>query len=76
MISTSTHSAPPHTKEKTGSPPCRKKRSSAHGIKSLKVRFTSVFGYFIEITKANLSSVPEDYIRKQTTGERRAVHHA
>lgn len=42
------------------------------GIKSLKVRFTSVFGYFIEITKANLASVPDDYIRKQTTvnGER------
>ncbi len=42
------------------------------GIKSLKVRFTSVFGYFIEITKANLPSVPEDYTRKQTTvnGER------
>ena len=42
------------------------------GIKSLKVRFTSVFGYFIEITKANLPSVPEDYFRKQTTanGER------
>lgn len=42
------------------------------GIKSLKVRFTSVFGYFIEITKSNLSSVPEEYIRKQTTvnGER------
>jgi len=42
------------------------------GIKSLKVRFTSVFGYFIEITKANLPSVPNDYLRKQTTvnGER------
>jgi DNA mismatch repair protein MutS len=42
------------------------------GIKSLKVRFNSVFGYFIEITNANLASVPEDYIRKQTTvnGER------
>ncbi|MEI6072836.1 MAG: DNA mismatch repair protein MutS [Verrucomicrobiae bacterium] len=42
------------------------------GIKSLKVRFTSVFGYFIEITKANLASVPDDYTRKQTTvnGER------
>jgi DNA mismatch repair protein MutS len=37
------------------------------GIKSLKVRFTSVFGYFIEITKANLASAPDDYIRKQTT---------
>ncbi len=42
------------------------------GIKSLKVRFTSVFGYFIEITKSNLGAVPDDYIRKQTTvnGER------
>jgi DNA mismatch repair protein MutS len=37
------------------------------GIKSLKVRYNSVFGYFIEITKANLASVPEDYHRKQTT---------
>ncbi len=44
----------------------------ATGIKSLKVRYTSVFGYFIEVTKANLASVPETYIRKQTTvnGER------
>ena len=44
----------------------------ATGIKSLKIRFTSVFGYFIEITKANLGSVPERYHRKQTTvnGER------
>ncbi len=42
------------------------------GIKSLKVRYTSVFGYFIEITKSNLGSVPAHYIRKQTTvnGER------
>ena len=42
------------------------------GIKSLKVRFNAVFGYFIEITTANLGSVPEDYTRKQTTagGER------
>ena len=42
------------------------------GIKSLKVRFNSVFGYFIEITKSNLSSVPAHYTRKQTTvgGER------
>jgi len=37
------------------------------GIKSLKVRYTSVFGYFLEVTKSNLASVPEDYIRKQTT---------
>ena len=42
------------------------------GIKSLKVRYNSVFGYFIEITTANLASVPADYHRKQTTanGER------
>src|SRR5206468_8732732 len=42
------------------------------GIKSLKVRFNSVFGYFIEITKSNLANVPARYIRKQTTvgGER------
>jgi len=42
------------------------------GIKSLKVRFNAVFGYFIEITTANLGSVPGDYTRKQTTagGER------
>ena len=42
------------------------------GIKSLKVRFNAVFGYFIEITTANLGSVPDDYTRKQTTagGER------
>jgi DNA mismatch repair protein MutS len=42
------------------------------GIRSLKVRYTSVFGYYIEVTKANLGSVPSNYIRKQTTvgGER------
>lgn len=37
------------------------------GIKSLKVGYNSVFGYYIEVTKANLSLVPDDYIRKQTT---------
>ncbi|MES2705550.1 MAG: DNA mismatch repair protein MutS [Verrucomicrobiota bacterium] len=37
------------------------------GIKSLKVKFNAVFGYFIEITKSNLDSVPPDYQRKQTT---------
>ncbi|MBV8629653.1 MAG: DNA mismatch repair protein MutS [Silvibacterium sp.] len=37
------------------------------GIQSLKVRFNSVFGYYIEITKANLSrNIPGDYERKQT----------
>jgi len=45
---------------------------AATGIKSLKVRYNSVFGYFIEVTKANLASVPAHYTRKQTTvsGER------
>jgi DNA mismatch repair protein MutS len=36
------------------------------GIGSLKVRFNSVFGYYIEITKSNLDKVPEHYLRKQT----------
>jgi DNA mismatch repair protein MutS len=36
------------------------------GIKSLKVRFNSVFGYYLEITKANLAQTPADYTRKQT----------
>lgn len=36
------------------------------GIKSLKVRYNKVFGYYIEITKANLNLVPKDFIRKQT----------
>ncbi len=42
------------------------------GIGSLKVRFNKVFGYFIEVTKANLQAVPPDYERRQTTvgGER------
>src|SRR6266480_4824189 len=45
---------------------------AATGIKSLKVRYYSVFGYFIEVTKSNLGSVPAHYTRKQTTvgGER------
>jgi DNA mismatch repair protein MutS len=42
------------------------------GISSLKVRFNSVFGYYIEVTKSNLDKVPPHYIRKQTiaNGER------
>jgi DNA mismatch repair protein MutS len=36
------------------------------GIGSLKVRYNSVFGYYIEITKANLTMAPADYERKQT----------
>ncbi len=42
------------------------------GISSLKVGFNKVFGYYIEVSKANSAAVPEDYIRKQTlvNGER------
>jgi len=42
------------------------------GINSLKVGYNKVFGYYIEISKANSDSVPQDYIRKQTlvNGER------
>jgi len=36
------------------------------GIKNLKVGFNKVFGYYIEVTKSNYDSVPENYIRKQT----------
>jgi len=36
------------------------------GIQSLKVRFNNVFGYYIEISKANLQHAPADYERKQT----------
>jgi DNA mismatch repair protein MutS len=36
------------------------------GISSLKVRFNNVFGYYIEVTKANAKAVPADYERKQT----------
>src|SRR4029079_12317392 len=36
------------------------------GISSLKIRFNSVFGYYLEISKANLHLVPPDYERRQT----------
>lgn len=36
------------------------------GIKSLKIGFNKVFGYYLEITRANLNAVPGDYIRRQT----------
>jgi DNA mismatch repair protein MutS len=39
------------------------------GIKSLKVGYNRVFGYYIEVSRANLSLVPTDYIRKQTLAE-------
>jgi DNA mismatch repair protein MutS len=36
------------------------------GISSLKIRYNKVFGYYIEITRSNLASVPADYMRRQT----------
>jgi len=36
------------------------------GIKTLKVGFNKVFGYYIDVSKSNISLVPDDYIRKQT----------
>jgi len=36
------------------------------GIKSLKIRYNKIFGYFIEVTKSNVAKVPDHYIRRQT----------
>jgi DNA mismatch repair protein MutS len=43
-----------------------KQERSHTGIKTLKVGFNKVFGYYIEVTKANAGAVPEHYVRKQT----------
>lgn len=42
------------------------KERQATGINSLKIGFNNVFGYYIEVTKANASLVPDSYVRKQT----------
>ncbi|MGZ8393130.1 MAG: DNA mismatch repair protein MutS [Nitrospira sp.] len=42
------------------------KERTRTGVESLKIRYNQVFGYYIELTKANLGKVPPDYIRKQT----------
>jgi DNA mismatch repair protein MutS len=49
---------------------CKERQKT--GIKSLKVGFNKVFGYYIEVSRPNLPQVPQDYIRKQTLvgGER------
>lgn len=49
-----------------------KKERERTGISSLKVKFNKIFGFYIEISNANLSLAPDDYIRKQTlvNGER------
>lgn len=50
----------------------QQKEMESTGIRSLKIKYNNAFGYFIEISKSNLSLVPEHYIRRQTTvnGER------
>jgi DNA mismatch repair protein MutS len=42
------------------------KERQATGINNLKIGYTSVFGYYIDVTKSNIPSVPAHYIRKQT----------
>jgi len=44
----------------------QERERKATGIDSLKVKFNNVFGYFLEVTKTNVSKVPERYQRKQT----------
>lgn len=43
-----------------------KKEKESTGISSLKVRYNQVFGFYIEVSKSNLASVPPTYMRKQT----------
>ena len=43
-----------------------KKEKEKTGIRSLKIGFNKIFGYYIDVTKSNLSLVPDRYIRKQT----------
>jgi DNA mismatch repair protein MutS len=51
---------------KRGIAALEEKERKKTGINSLKVGFNSIFGYYIEVTKANAELVPDDYIRKQT----------
>ncbi len=44
----------------------QKKEIERTGINSLKIGYNKIYGYYIEVTKAKLDSVPDDYIRKQT----------
>ncbi len=51
-----------------------KQERARTGISTLRVGFNKVFGYYLEVTRSNLSRVPQDYIRKQTlTGAERFV---
>jgi DNA mismatch repair protein MutS len=55
-----------HINGKTWIENFQSKERKRTGISSLKVDFNKVFGYYIDVTKANLDKVPSDYIRKQT----------
>lgn len=55
-----------HINGKTWIENFQSKERKRTGISSLKVDFNKVFGYYIEITKANLDKSPQDYVRKQT----------
>lgn len=43
-----------------------KKEKEKTGIKNLRIKYNKILGYFIEVTKSNISQIPSDYIRKQT----------
>ncbi len=45
------------------------------GITSLKIGFTSVFGYYLEVTNAHKDKIPLDYVRKQTLKNAERLHH-
>lgn len=55
-----------NTEGKTFVSNMQKREIQRTGISSLKIKYNKVFGYYIEISNANLKNVPEDYIRKQT----------
>lgn len=55
-----------HINGKTWIENFQSRERSRTGINSLKVDFNKVIGYYIEVTKANLDKVPQDYVRKQT----------
>ena len=44
----------------------QEKERTKTGISTLKINYNKVFGYYIEVTKANLDKIPAEYIRKQT----------
>ena len=49
-------------------------KAGVHGIKNIRVKYNKVFGYYIEVAKSQTDLVPADWVRKQTTGQLRAVH--